>query len=317
MKKIKQNNGFSLIELVIAIAVLAFLMLAVSSFMSSSVIQNKKAKADVRMQAQAQETYSLLTDSIMQATDILIIGYVANDDSLVDLTTAGKDGEETTAIMTKKYYVKDSTAATKLMEQYGEGIKDDIVYFKDANPKQKVYISEMQITSSVPLDLNYVPGANTSCELNTKQSIKNDITGEYDEITCVKASPAKVYDKNDTVISTFYFNGSNMYYGKKYTYMVGSATETGSPGSDPEPDLDDPMDITDSDSLAEHLYNKYFSYVVAKKGASTLDISGCVATIDGNDGTIGIDLYYNKSSMTYTTIGRVNPRNSYVLVPKK
>lgn len=315
MKKIKQNNGFSLIELVIAIAILAFLMLAVSSFMSSSVIQNKKAKADVRMQAQAQETYSLLTDSIMQATDILIIGYEAKDDSLIDLTTAGKDGEETTAIMTKKYYVKDSDAAKALMEQYGDGIKDNIAYFKDADPKKKVYISEMQITSSVPLDLNYVPGADPS--LDSKQSIKNDITGEYDEITCVKSSPAKVYDKNDTVISTFYFNGSNMYYGKKYTYMVGSATETGSPGSDPEPDLDDPMDITDSDSLAEHLYNKYFSYVVAKNGASTVDISGCVATIDGNDGTIGIDLYYNKSSMTYTTIGRVNPRNSYVLVPKK
>ena len=93
-EKIKQHSGFSLIELIIAMAVLAFLMLAVTSFMSSSVMQNKKAKVDVRLQSQAQETYSLLTDSIMQATDIAIIGYVANNDSLIDFDAEGKEGTE-------------------------------------------------------------------------------------------------------------------------------------------------------------------------------------------------------------------------------
>ena len=61
--KIKQNSGFSLIELIIAMAVLSFLMLAVSSFMGSSVMQNRKAKVDIKMQASAQETYGLITDT--------------------------------------------------------------------------------------------------------------------------------------------------------------------------------------------------------------------------------------------------------------
>lgn len=42
MNKDNKNSGFSLVELIIAIAVLAFLMLAVSSFMGSSVITNKE-----------------------------------------------------------------------------------------------------------------------------------------------------------------------------------------------------------------------------------------------------------------------------------
>ena len=66
MRRKQQNSGFSLIELIIALAVLAFLMLAVSSFMGSSVMQSKKARADVKMQTQSQEVYNLITDSIMQ-----------------------------------------------------------------------------------------------------------------------------------------------------------------------------------------------------------------------------------------------------------
>lgn len=99
MRRKQQNSGFSLIELIIALAVLAFLMLAVSSFMGSSVMQSKKARADVKMQTQSQEAYNLLTDSIMQANDILIVGYTASDDDDIDFA---KPGETTTATLTKK-----------------------------------------------------------------------------------------------------------------------------------------------------------------------------------------------------------------------
>ena len=73
MNKDNKNSGFSLVELIIAIAVLAFLMLAVSSFMGSSVSQTRKEQVDVKLQTQAQETYSLITDTIMQANDIVDI----------------------------------------------------------------------------------------------------------------------------------------------------------------------------------------------------------------------------------------------------
>lgn len=50
------------------------------------------------MQTQSQEVYNLITDSIMQANDILIVGYTASDDDDIDFA---KPGETTTATLTK------------------------------------------------------------------------------------------------------------------------------------------------------------------------------------------------------------------------
>ena len=311
-EKIKQHSGFSLIELIIAMAVLAFLMLAVTSFMSSSVMQNKKAKVDVRLQSQAQETYSLLTDSIMQATDIAIIGYVANNDSLIDFDAEGKEGTEVSGlVLTKKYIVRDQDAADALQAKYGVISADDILFFgDDALKGKKIYVSTLEIKSAVPLNMAYVAGANMTDP--GEQTITVPGTADTVKVTCVKQGSELIYNINDTLTPTFYFEGNNMYYGKKYLFMTEENRKT-LDGTK----LDDPLTIGDATSMQEHMYNKYFSYVKGKCGATTVDVPGCVATIDGQAGAIGIDLYYNQSSMSYTTLGLVSPRNSYVMIPRK
>lgn len=302
MKKMKQNNnGFSLVELIIALAVLAFLMLAISSFMGSSVMQNKKVNSDVKIQSQAQETYSLITDSIMQASDLLIVGYTVSDSSLVDFS---KTGEETTAVLTKKYFVRDKATAEALVNDpsaYGisESVsKADVIYFKDAKD-EPIYIEYMRVESALPIDMTFVPGGNSN--ILASQTIMNSLTGDAVEIDCVEQNSKKIYSVNDTLVSYFYFDKNNMYYGRQYAFMT---------------DLDDKVDMNDSDSRLKHLYNQYFAYNVGKNVATNAGLSGCVASINATDGTIGIDLYYNRSDMSYTTVGRINPRNSYVLVPK-
>lgn len=74
-KKLNSNRGFTLIELIIAIAVLAFLMTAISSLMTSSLITNRKTQADIEVQTTAQETYNKITDALMQAKAIYVLGY--------------------------------------------------------------------------------------------------------------------------------------------------------------------------------------------------------------------------------------------------
>ncbi|MCM1209712.1 MAG: prepilin-type N-terminal cleavage/methylation domain-containing protein, partial [Ruminococcus sp.] len=74
-KKLNSNRGFTLIELIIAIAVLAFLMTAISSLMTSSLITNRKTQADIEVQTTAQETYNKITDALMQAKSVYILGY--------------------------------------------------------------------------------------------------------------------------------------------------------------------------------------------------------------------------------------------------
>ncbi|MGN0389314.1 MAG: prepilin-type N-terminal cleavage/methylation domain-containing protein [Wujia sp.] len=302
MKKKNNNSGFSLIELIIAIAVLSFLMLAVSSFMGSSVMHTKKAKIEVRMQAHAQETYSMLSDTIMQASDIIIGGYTASSGA-IDFK---KVGEDSGATLTKKYYVKDEKVAKAIIANpnaYGipeAVVESDIVYFKDMDPTQDVYISFMRVESSVPIDISYVPSGNPDTIL--PQSFPHSVTGETVKVECQEINGKKVYTPNDTLISTFYFEGQNMYFGRQYAFMT---------------DANDKVVMASDDSKKSHLYSKYFSYVLGKEGAVEREISGCVATINAADGTIGIDLYYNLSDMGYTTTGRVNTRNSYVLKPKK
>lgn len=309
MRQIRKNNsGFSLLELIIAMAVLSFLMLAVSSFMGSSVMQSKKTKVDVKMQTQAQETYGLITDTIMQASNILIVGYETSNDDAIDFS---EDGKETTASFTKHYYVRDKDAAQALIAdpaKYGisGSVSDtEIVYFSDVKKDTKIYIQSLRIESSVPIDMNQTDGGNAN--IVAEQKLTNTLTGELEKIECEErtlkdGTKKKVYSINDTLVSTFYFEDNSLYYGRKYAFMV---------------KLDDVLNVSDSDSKFTHLYNKYFSYNTFELAGSKQSVPGCVATINADDGTIGIDLYYNQSSMTYTTLGRINTRNSFVLKPRK
>jgi prepilin-type N-terminal cleavage/methylation domain-containing protein len=73
------NRGISLIELIIALAVLAMLMTAVIMMMSNNTVIYRKTKADINIQTTAQETFNTLQDSIMQAKEIEISGYVVTN----------------------------------------------------------------------------------------------------------------------------------------------------------------------------------------------------------------------------------------------
>ena len=78
-RKINSNSGFTLIELIIALAMLAFIMISVSSFLSSGMLSFRKAKADISVHNSAQDTYNQIVDSAIQANDIVICGYIAEN----------------------------------------------------------------------------------------------------------------------------------------------------------------------------------------------------------------------------------------------
>lgn len=71
MKKTK-NKGFSLIELLIAIAILAIIMVMLSGFVSSTMISTRKTKKNMQMQTEAQRIYYQLSETLMQATYVRI-----------------------------------------------------------------------------------------------------------------------------------------------------------------------------------------------------------------------------------------------------
>lgn len=71
-QKVNRNKGFSLIELLISIAILAIIMVMISGFLTSTLRAQKKTKKDMQVQSEAQRIYYQLSDILMQATYIRV-----------------------------------------------------------------------------------------------------------------------------------------------------------------------------------------------------------------------------------------------------
>ena len=306
--KIKSNSGFTLIELIIAMAILAFMMTAVCAFMSSSVATYKKSKADITVHNSAQETYDQITDSIMQATDIYVLGYIApSGDDVLDFEISDRDVQDSNIDLT--YFVKDSEHETilKNMAEYKPGYP--IVYF-DAIPNgASIYVEQLIIENSVPIDTSMMPTytAGTTDYTNnlTAETVKIVQAVSVDPVTMVStpvvtATGAPVYTVNDTVRNIYTFDKDNLYLERKYAFMTA---------------LNDFYDSTDAnDKMLNYMYSSSFSYL---KFAGGDTVSGCTIVIDEDNSSIGVDLNFSDKNMTYTTLGMVNVRNSYVLKAKK
>ncbi len=329
-KQIKSNGGFSLVELIIAIAVLAFLMTAVGAFMSSGVLSFKKAKADIIVHNSAQDTYNQLMDSIMQANDIVIYAYTVDttphpDGSPVvmdiDFSTSGADLEAELSGLT--YYVRDNAQWLEFKET--DECRDPLAtpkYFSDIPDGTVLYIKEIITDVSVPVDLTYanpepdgtyenkITGekVNINVQHHKQQKIDpltglpmvdlngNPVYESTDEVKDVLDNV--VYDTYDTQRNIFTFDEENMYYQTRYAFMTG---------------INDVYPASVDDDMYNYIYSESFSYVL---GLGDVNVSGCMMIVDATEGAVDIDLKFNDKNMTYSTQGMVKFRNSYVLRAK-
>lgn len=65
--KRKNNQGFSLVELLIAIAILSLIMVALASFMGSTTNSYVRSRNDREIQQAGQEVFDMIADKLMQA----------------------------------------------------------------------------------------------------------------------------------------------------------------------------------------------------------------------------------------------------------
>ncbi len=308
MKKNTQSNkGFSLVELIIALAVLAFLMTAVSAFMGSSVLRNRQAKADLKVSTSAQLVYNEITDCIMQANEIILVGYLVP--STIDFSKPGEAGAG--SLGKKLYFVKDKSGYDDIIAHNpAYGIYDSFTYneagtgnvrkFSTLKPDDKIYVTNLIIKTSVPIDMTQTNDGDPSKTVD--QTMYHHIEGGNHVIKCTVKGSQKIYSENDTCYHEFVFEKDKCYYGKLYAYMT---------------KLNDHLDLSSDASKSAHVYTGELSYVEYTSGTNTEEISGCVASVDADKGQIGIDLYFNKLNMTYDTLGMVNTRNSHVLKSNK
>jgi prepilin-type N-terminal cleavage/methylation domain-containing protein len=316
--KTERNKGFTLVELIIALAVLAFLMTAVSSFMGSSVMNNRKAKADIKVTTDSQLVYNQISDCIMQARNVIIVGreYTTADQFDFEKRESGAGVIPPNRVL----YVKDEAVANKLKnstnaEFYGLSELDEsmtsitIKYFKDIAPDDYIYVDELIIETAAPLDMNEVPLG----VAGVTGTFKFDSPIEGDPQIEVKATKSDVdatkivYSKDDTCVHRFSFDGKNLYYGKRYYLMT---------------QLDDVLVTTGgTQNKDDHVYSSEMGYVECQGGKT---ISGCILSVRPELSQVKIDMYFTSDfkngsmNMSYDTKdkGMVNIRNSHILMDK-
>jgi prepilin-type N-terminal cleavage/methylation domain-containing protein len=302
--KSKLNKGFTLVELIIAIAMLAFLMTAVSAFMTSGIISFKKAKADVRVHNSAQENYDVISDAIMEAKDIYLIGYLEGDSTLYCFVRDEEQGA--------------SINLSQLKSQIGidEGLSDinssvlTAKLFDTCGVNTKIYIKALIIDTSK----NITKSEYESMSLSAGVKAHNSLTGEdvtieqetrSDGELVVDRNGNPVYSENDTVRQMFIFEDENMYYMTKYAYVS---------------DNDDNLVDCSGSKLEDFLYSSSFEVIEEEvssgTGSGTASRTNAVACVDIDNGAMSIDLQYSDKNMTYTTDGMIKTRNSYVLKAK-
>ena len=72
LKNLQKNKGFTFVELVISIAILAIVATAIIGIMSSNTVVFRKSKADLDIQNVAMDSFNQLENDIMQAKYIYI-----------------------------------------------------------------------------------------------------------------------------------------------------------------------------------------------------------------------------------------------------
>ena len=321
MNRDKQNKGFTLVELIIALAVLAFLMTAVSSFMGSSLLNTRKAKSDLKVSASAQLIYNEISDCIMQATNVVVVGRTLGS-STIDFSEPGKSLGGT--VGDRVYFVCDKKAAENLLaynDKYGVGSDintaptGNVVYFKDLTTSDKILIEELIIETSVPIDVSHLGLAVSNGDSLT---LSNKITGKSVSAYAWETTPgnwsfstkkemsgeASGQSVNDTCVHRFVFDGKNLYYGKKYAFVMANDDELKMSGA--------------GENKSTHVFSDEMGYVTYGSSSGNVTASGCIATINSKRGQMGVDLYFcgqlkNASNFTYDSLGLVNIRNSKVL----
>lgn len=299
MKK-NNNKGFTLIELIIAMAILAMLMTSVCSLMGIGVFNYKKVKADVSLQSAAQDTYTRLNDSIMQSTDIVIEAWTSTNP-----LTFSESGASVSDTVTLKYYVLNDDIKTDFVahpELYGihpiNGTvsSGDVALFSTLDPTKEIYVTALGVRRAANIDESMVSTINGT----TVKTAEEQFSGSSQNITLTNSSGE--YIVKDTVVDSFVFRDENMYYGIQHRFMDSA---------------DDILDTSSDDSLDKHVYTKALSYVKVTAGSNEISIPGVKFKVDANSNSIEMSMVFNDKKATFTSDGKTSPRNSHVLKNKK
>ncbi|MCM1179079.1 MAG: prepilin-type N-terminal cleavage/methylation domain-containing protein [Clostridium sp.] len=119
-----RNQGFSLVELLISMALLSIIMLMVVQFMSTTTMANRKTRNNLQVQTEASMVMSNLEDTLMAASYVSIIPGSASAFDLEGVTSMDEADREATKNTTSLTTDKLANVTYHLVpDSYGEYCK--------------------------------------------------------------------------------------------------------------------------------------------------------------------------------------------------
>lgn len=353
MKNLKNNSGITLLELVVAVAILALLGTAIIGIMGSNTSIFRKNKADIGVQTSAEETYNRIEEDIMQAKYVYIEGYATDDDIAFDRMKVGKDlssnGYTFTPIKllkTNDIYMIDlssSNCETFADRFCGETVKprideanlysDSLASDADKVKFEKLYNS-LKYMDSIEARrygrfLDYVTAHDddsiTSFTSFDSTSIcdKSGIPHKYSNIYITKiivqySVPLdEKFVTDDTKIEK---------YVHKYNNGLTDVTENVKDNDYCICEYNfnkniitytnqyGAMDLKDTTDKPGKPMDQDFSRILNyAKVTDSLEVTAAYVNIDGSNDSIGLNMYFDDKNRTYIADGMTYLRNSYVL----
>ena len=348
MKNLKNNSGITLLELVVAVAILALLGTAIIGIMGSNTSIFRKNKADLGVQTSAEETYNRLKEDIMQAKYVYIEGYATDDDVAFDRMKVGKDlsGEGYTftpikLLKTNDIYMIDlsSSNCETFADTYcGEAVvsrSDTAELYSQSlgtvdRAKFETLFKSLRYMDSIEARrygkfLDYVTSHDddtiTSFTPFDSTSVldKSGSTNKYSNIYITKL----IVQYSVTLDEKFVTDDTKI---EKYVHTYNNGL------TDVTEDVKDndyciceynfnnnevtytneygAMEKKNTTGSSDKVYSKILNYA---KVTDSLEVSAAYANIDGSQDSIGLYMYFDDKNRTYIADGMTYLRNSYVL----
>ena len=325
MLKRQQNNmGYTLVELIVSIAILAFIGVAIGGLMSSNTVIFRKSKNDLDVQNVSQDAFNRISNDVMQAKSVYIEGYTTGSE--VEFGSNLYGGDTGVAVGSTVQCLVDSDV--NLLEAYtavpsNADLETKKAAITDAAAKAKF--------NKYYYKLRYM----TDEERELYSSFINNIgSGPFTPFSSLKTA---------AVGGTQKYSYTNVYL-TKMIVMYLTPYDSKYAGATPAPAgtvydtckvtytfLDDETSPTKAVIRVKTEY-KYMSaidndetfteYVNYRKNGSDV-IPGVVAQVDGENNAIGLKIYFNKAEgdeaqgRKFNSEGIIKLRNSNVLSDAK
>lgn len=335
LKKQLKNKGYTLVELIVSIAILAFIGIAIGGLMSSNTVVFRKSKSELEVQTVAQDSYSRLSNDIMQAKSIYIEGYKPGATVEFGNNTVGGNSSISVDESSRGYFLSDTDV--NLISKYSGTVPDgntlettyNSTMSKEERNKFNTYYYKLRYMTDEERTLyssfiSCIPSGVAYSSFETLKKYKSDGTGsvskyEFDDIYVTKFiisyltpyeakydsssnAPAGTTYDNCTVTYTFdnaVYNSNGAITTKADKALVHIKTEY------------DYMDDIESDDTFTDMINY-------RKSGDTI-VPGVVVNVDSNNNAIGLKMYFAKALATgdngrkYNSEGIITFRNSNVV----